>query len=109
MPRRVLVIRPGALGDAMLTLPLVDALIGGGDEGVTILGTPSSWEFLAPAQAAVRFLDIGATAWLGLFGGTCKPPATAEIASHDAAVVCLAGPDQVLDALRGAGLNDIAH
>ena len=109
MPRRVLVIRPGALGDAILTLPLIDALIGSGTERVTILGTPESWEFLAPGQRTVRVLDIGATAWLGLFGGTSKAQATAEIAAHDAAVVCLARPDQVLDALRGAGLHDIAH
>jgi heptosyltransferase III len=109
MPRRVLVIRPGALGDAILTLPLVDALIGGGAERVTILGAPRSWEFLAAAQAAVRILDIGATAWLGLFGGTFKPPATAEIASHDAAVVCLTRAEHAVAALRGAGLHDIAH
>ena len=107
MPRRVLVIRPGALGDAILTLPLVDALIRGGAERVSILGTPRAWEFLAPAQRTVRVLDIGATPWLGLFGGTFRPSATAEIAAHDAAVVCLTRPEQAVAALRSAGVREI--
>ena len=107
MPRRVLVIRPGALGDAILTLPLVNALIRSGAERVTILGTPSAWEFLAPAQRTVRVLDIGATAWLGLFGGTFKRAAAAEIAAHDAAIVCLTRPEQAVAALSGAGVREI--
>jgi heptosyltransferase-2 len=107
MPRRVLVIRPGALGDAILTLPLVDALIRGGAERVSILGTPSAWEFLAPAQRTVSVLDVGATPWLGLFGGTFTRSATAEIAAHDAAVVCLTRPEQAVAALRSAGVRDI--
>ena len=107
MPRCVLVIRPGALGDAILTLPLVDALIRSGAERVTILGTPSAWEFLAPAQRAVTVLDIGATPWLGLFGGTFRRSATAEITAHDAAIVCLTRPDQAVAALRSAGVREI--
>ena len=107
MPRRILILRPGALGDAVLTLPLVDALIRGGAERITIVGAPGAWEFLAPDQSIVRVMDIGAAAWLGLFGGTFKPAATAAIAAHDAAIVCLTRPEQAVAALRAAGLHDV--
>lgn len=91
----------------MLTLPLVHALLRKGTEQVTVLGTPASWGFLAAQQNRVRVLDLGAPLWLGLFGGTFRPEAIAEIQAHDAAVVCLTRPKTAVSALNRAGLIDI--
>lgn len=60
----VLVVRPGALGDAVLTLPLLHALRAAGHP-VRVLGTPASWRFLAP-DAGVEVLDFGGAEWLAL-------------------------------------------
>lgn len=60
----VLVVRPGALGDAVLTLPLLHALCACGHP-VRVLGTPASWRFLAP-DSGVEVFDFGGAEWLGL-------------------------------------------
>ncbi len=63
----VLLIRPGALGDAVLTLPVLSAMLEWA-ERVTVLGTPASWAFLNPALDRLAVADFGSPAWLGLFG-----------------------------------------
>ncbi len=92
----VLIVRPGALGDAVVTLPLLDALRATGVRRLTLLGTPASWAFLAPDQSLVDVHDVGGRDWLGLFGDGVPlgPSARAVIAGTDAAIVLL-GPRRV--------------
>lgn len=71
-----LVIRPGALGDAILTLPLLSALKQNFGDELFVLGTSSSWKFLRPA-ASVQVLDFGSTDWLGLFADDARISAEA--------------------------------
>jgi ADP-heptose:LPS heptosyltransferase len=59
----VLIVRPGSLGDAVLTLPVLSAVSGRGP--VAVLGNPGAWGFLRPGR--VRVLDIDARDWRGLF------------------------------------------
>ena len=60
--KRVAVLRPGALGDAILTLPALQGLRDAGF-AVTLVGNPASWAFqLEPV------LDIDSPDWLPLFG-----------------------------------------
>ncbi|MBL8672397.1 MAG: hypothetical protein JNK11_17185 [Alphaproteobacteria bacterium] len=108
----VLVVRPGALGDAVLTLPLLQALRDRGASRVTIAGTPASWRFLAPSAASARpggcaldIVDGGSSDWLGLFGGRFGDRARAALAAADAAIVCLRRAVGALDAVRAAGID----
>lgn len=64
--KTTLVIRPGALGDAILTLPFLSAVKREPGGPLIVLGTPGSWAFLRP-DAELRVMDFGAPAWLGLF------------------------------------------
>lgn len=108
MPR-ALVIRPGALGDAVVTLPVLHALLAAGFEQVTVLGTPESWRFLNPAQTRARVLDAGSVAWLGLYGGSLAMEPKAVLAEIDAAIVCLAGEagEGARATLRNSGIADV--
>lgn len=60
--KRALVLRPGALGDAVLTLPVLEGLRAAGF-APTVVGNPASWAFLGEPA-----LDIDAPDWLPLFG-----------------------------------------
>lgn len=60
--RRVVVLRPGALGDAVLTLPALQGLREAGRTPV-VVGDPASWVFLDEPV-----LDLDWPDWLPLFG-----------------------------------------
>jgi heptosyltransferase III len=75
----ILVVRPGALGDAVLTLPVLLALQKANVKRITIMGTPASWAFLSdtlPCQIKVE--DFGSSKWLGLFADGALLPADAS-------------------------------
>jgi heptosyltransferase-3 len=104
--RSILIVRPGALGDAILTVPLLEALLAAGVTRVTLLGTPASWRFLAPG-APVEIRDIDGRDWLGLFGedGILAPRARAVAGSVEAAIVLLRRRRHTVEAaLRAAGV-----
>jgi len=108
--RTILVLRPGALGDALLTLPLVEALLAQGTERVILLGTPASWRFLRHTSA-LEIRDLGARDWLGLFAQdqTLPSRARALLAEIDDALVLLGkGRTGVAAALRAAGVGRVA-
>ncbi len=80
---RTLVVRLGALGDAVLTLPALAHLVVEGDE-VAVLGVPASWAFL-PADGRLRIEDADTSRWRGLFAGESVEAARA----FDRAIVML--------------------
>lgn len=94
---RTLVVRLGALGDAVLTLPALAHLVAQGDE-VTVLGVPASWGFL-PETSAIRIEDVEAPRWRGLFSGEEVEAAR----GFDRAVIML-GTAAVVEALSRAGV-----
>ncbi len=95
---RTLVVRLGALGDAVLTLPALAHLIARGDE-VTVLGVPASWAFLASSDL-IRIADAESAEWRALFSGE----AVAAIHGFDRAVVMLGRPE-VAEATSRAGIS----
>jgi len=102
----VILIRPGALGDAVLTLPVVAALRNAGKK-VSIVGTPSSWAFLAQNTHGVRVSDFGGHEWLCLFDETRKPSDVSlkELSSALAIVYLASGGEQVAARLRSLGVK----
>lgn len=105
-----LVIRPGALGDAILTLPALAALRASGTQTLTVLGTPSSWAFLQQPDAGIGVLDFGAARWLPLFSdpGEITTDLKAFLEQFKRAVVWLCGDTQLLQAkLKAAGVNNV--
>ena len=90
----VLVIRPGALGDAVLTLPALGALFAAGAERVTLLGTPASWAFLSGTQRRdFHIADFASSQWLGLFadGAALSDDAKRTLQGTQTAIVYLNG------------------
>ncbi|MBM3548358.1 MAG: glycosyltransferase family 9 protein [Alphaproteobacteria bacterium] len=94
---RTLVVRLGALGDAVLTLPALAHLLARGDT-VTVLGLPASWAFL-PRRDRLRIEDADGPRSRGLFSGA----ASDATSGFDRAVVML-GNVSVADALTRAGI-----
>jgi heptosyltransferase III len=95
----VLVVRPGALGDAVLTLPVLRALQFAEVRRITILGTPSSWAFLndsPPCRTKVE--DFGSSKWLGLFadGAALSEDAAALLKTVSCAIVYVGGEDDAI-------------
>ncbi|MCZ7644749.1 MAG: glycosyltransferase family 9 protein [Planctomycetota bacterium] len=82
-------IRPGALGDAVLTLPAVETLLGAGARRVTVLGTPGSWAWLPPDEPRVAVRDFGAPEWAALAApGLELPPRARAALAGVALAVC---------------------
>ena len=94
---RTLVVRLGALGDAVLTLPALAHLIARGDD-VTVLGVPASWGFL-PSSGPIAIADAESAEWRALFSGEAVP----EIRGFDRVVVML-GKTEVAEATSRAGI-----
>lgn len=65
MSRRLLIVRPGALGDAILTLPLLAAASKRYDK-ITIIGKPSSFAWMRE-RPEIELLDIDSRRTSGLF------------------------------------------
>ena len=106
----VLIIRPGALGDAILTLPLLHALRFAGSKRMTVLGTPASWGFIKTGLENFEIRDFSSSEWLGLFTAenTLGSQKRAWLSQFSAAVVYLAGDTASIErALRDAGIPDV--
>ncbi|MFH0939795.1 MAG: glycosyltransferase family 9 protein [Planctomycetota bacterium] len=102
-----LIIRPGALGDAVLTLPVLRALRSSGALSLTALCTPASWAFLKPAS--LRMLDFSSADWLGLISEAVSLNSAAQekLAGIHTAIVYLKGADDCIQALKKAGVRTV--
>jgi hypothetical protein len=94
---RTLVVRLGALGDAVLTLPALAHLLARGDE-VTVLGLPASWSFL-PRRDRLRIEDADGPRSRGIFSG-----AASEAASGFNRAIVMLGAASVAEALARTGI-----
>ncbi len=100
----MLIVRPGALGDTILALPLLESLAKKHPGAAfTFLGNPSYRELL-PAGAKVQSID--SPDWLWLFS---KNPhqAGVSIPAFNVAYVILQAPDVVVLNLRKAGTDSV--
>lgn len=103
-PHRVLIVRPGALGDTILTLPLLSSLKTLHPQAeFTFLGN-RAYKDLIPE--ATLFQAIDSRAWLWLFTEGTGPHAGAH-APFRTAYVILNRPEDVIVNLRQAGTSSI--
>src|SRR4051812_47430266 len=113
----LLLIRPGALGDAILTLPVLHALRLAGAARITVLGTPANWGFLRAAReplpdgrrtdCVLEICDFSSAEWLGLFSTGAQFSARAReiLQRTSTALVYLLDDDHCVEnALRASGV-----
>ncbi|HOX37125.1 MAG TPA: glycosyltransferase family 9 protein [Candidatus Brocadiia bacterium] len=117
--RRVLIVRPGAVGDFILTLPAIEAIhrLNPGAEIVLMtypslaeLAMQSSWT-PAGAPYASDFLDFGSARYTSLFGESAVERADLKsvFRSFDRAVIFATGNmEWFAGHLRGMGIGDIS-
>lgn len=102
--RRVLVVRPGALGDTILTVPLLHSLAArhpGGE--ITLLGT-RAYADLRPR--GVLFQAADGTDWTWLFGDA-PVSVPAEYRAYDLAYLVLKRPEAVIANLARTGMDRV--
>lgn len=101
---KILLIRPGALGDTILTLPIVDAIlqVHPGSE-ITFLGS-KQYGFLLPPRTKMESFDGLRWAWLFEERRPCRSPRKTEF---DLAYVILKNSKTVVVNLRNAGIETI--
>ena len=109
--RNVLVIRAGALGDFVLTLPLLAAVRRRFPEAcITLLGYPAIAELALVSGRADALADVGSVRFAPLFGATNTPPAELQawFAGFDAAVAVWSdAPSFLAPKLRAAGILEV--
>lgn len=102
----ILIIRPGALGDTLLTIPLIHTVRKRWPHArIVFLGTRRYRDLLPPD---VVFQDFEATEWLWLFAGQdqeLEPSAQ----SYERAFVILTRPERVMRNLLLAGTTNVLH
>jgi heptosyltransferase III len=104
------VIRPGALGDSILTLPALHALRIAGATHLVVLGTVANWGFIRKAHTGLRVRDFAFSDWMALFQdgeATLGPSAQATLEQTDTAIVYLKDCDTVKASLHAAGVNNV--
>jgi heptosyltransferase-3 len=86
MPYRILIVRAGALGDTLLTIPALRALRRQhSDTSITAVGSPTTWEVVG--DLVDRRLSVDARATAGLVGGTPTLESLQLVRDHDLAVL----------------------
>jgi heptosyltransferase III len=102
-PAYILLIRPGALGDTILSLPLLESVREKNpDAGIVFAGT-ASYRSLCPQWATFEAVDSAKWSWL--FDD--NPPA--RRAQFWTAYVALRNPGAVIRNLTAAGVKNIFH
>jgi heptosyltransferase III len=102
--KTILVIRPGALGDTILTLPLVESIsTERPDAAITFLGNGSYRDLMAPG---ISLQPIDGPDWLWLF---IDPPfgQTGSTPVFDTAYVILGKSREVVSNLRQSGTRSV--
>jgi Glycosyltransferase family 9 (heptosyltransferase) len=103
---RVLVVRPGALGDTILSLPFLESIrLKNPAARITFLGTRAYGD-LIPKWAEFRGVDDAG--WLWLFEAE-TPAFAGQGDPYDTAYVVLNNPDDVIRNLTKSGVRSIIH
>jgi heptosyltransferase III len=103
---RILIVRPGALGDTILTIPLLDTLCHHlPNAHITFLGNRRYRALIPPA---IEFHAFDAPEWLWVFARD-EADLGANARPFDRAYVILTKEDEVVRNLRRAGTKDVLH
>jgi ADP-heptose:LPS heptosyltransferase len=102
----ILIVRPGALGDTILTIPLIHTVRKLWSHArIVFLGSRRYTDLLPPD---VVCQDFEATAWLWLFAGQDQE-LESSVQSYDRAFVILTRPERVMRNLLQAGTMNVLH
>lgn len=100
---RILIIRPGALGDTILALPLIDTVVKRHPNNRIVFLGSRAYRELVPRGVEFRAIDAAESLWLF----------SDEIPEHDTrfetAYTVLNNPDNVIRNLRLYGIEQIYH
>jgi len=103
-PKDILVVRPGALGDTVLTLPIIASVAAQFPRGrITFLGTRQYADLIPPA---VRFQEVDSRKWTWLFGEDLEPE-SGQDGPYDIAFVILKRPATVIANLERTGTHSV--
>jgi len=106
MGESVLVVRPGALGDTILTLPLLASIRSRHPSGeITFLGNSAYRDLLPPG---IRFGRVDDPRVSAMFDSGW-PPGPAVGPAYDHAYVILKKPEHVIENLQRSGAGQIRH
>ncbi len=105
MRERVLVIRPGALGDTILTLPLLESVRRRHPNATIVFLGTGMFRDLIPQ--GTEFHGIDESKWLWLFGRDCLNVSASFSGLPTHAYVVLNRPWDVISNLRRAGVENI--
>lgn len=103
---RILVVRPGALGDTILGIPLLKSISERNPgASLTVLGT-GRYRFLIPR--VMEFHPIDHRDWLWLFSPGISEPER-DLPRYDKAYLVVTQPDRVAENLRNTGTESVVH
>jgi heptosyltransferase III len=103
---RILVVRSGALGDTILTLPLLESICRFRPDCRVLFVGSRAYKSLVPPDISFQALD--SPEWLWLFSETISPPPGTTDAFKEAYVI-LNQPGTVIGNLQKSGVKTIRH
>ena len=111
MTIRILIVRPGAIGDTLLTFPLLRALKTRNEQThITFVSNPAVLPLASMFGLADAVFDFGAVEWSELFSQSgIRSPFLQDIMQHTNRAICwLRDPDEIVQRnLYATGVQDI--
>ena len=107
----ILIIRPGAIGDTLLTFPIIQAIRNQyGNPHITLVGNPAVLPLALASDLVDKTSDYGQLQWSGLFStnNTFSPAMLSQLQHTDLVICWLRDPESVVERnLRLAGVKKV--
>jgi len=107
----ILIIRPGAIGDTLLTFPIIQAIRKEySDPHITLVGNPAVLPLALASGLADAVSDFGQLQWSSLFSelDTLSPSMRSQLKHTDLAICWLRDPDSLVEQnLRLSGVQRV--
>ena len=111
MKTRILILRPGAIGDTLLTFPILRALKGRNEQThITFVSNPLVLPLASSFGLADAVFDYGALEWSELFSQSgIRSPFMQNILKHTNRAICwIRDPDEIVrHNLQTSGIRDV--
>ncbi len=108
---RILIVRPGAIGDTLLTLPVIQALKAGYEQpSITLVGNAAVLPLAAATGIVDHVSNYESSQWSELFSrrGIITPSLQAQLQAVDLAICWLRDSDGIVaNNLRKAGVREV--
>src|SRR6266496_3104122 len=107
----ILIIRPGAIGDTLLTFPIIQAIRNQySNPHITLVGNPAVLPLALASDLVDKTSDYGQLQWSGLFStnNTFSPAMLSQLQHTDLVICWLRDPESVVERnLRLAGAKKV--